>query len=486
MSSRGGTDRLAYSGRVRYLSTRDTDGSTEASFSEILLRGLAPDGGLYLPQAYPSVDAEQLASWRATWAEQGYAALGAQVLSLFIDDIPAEDLAELTHRAWNGEVFSTDQVVPVDQLEDGIWLAHLSEGPTAAFKDLAMQLLGQLFEYELARRDDRITIVGATSGDTGSAAEYAMLGRDRISVFMLTPAGRMSAFQRAQMFSLTDPKIHNLAIDGVFDDCQDLAKAVMNDAEFKAFHRIGAVNSINWARLVAQVVYYVAAWLQVTTADDQKVSFTVPTGNFGNICAGHVARQIGVPIDRLIVATNENDVLHEFFSTGAYRPRGADQTPATSSPSMDISKASNFERFIADLTGRDGARVAELFAGDGFDLAGTPEFDQLSQQYGFSSGRSSHADRIATIAELAHRTGVVIDPHTADGLLVARAQRDPQVPMIVLETALPVKFAETIEEALGETPELPDRFAGLLTAPQRVDERPADLERLKAYIRARA
>lgn len=471
---------------MRYLSTRDTDGSTAAGFSDILLHGLAPDGGLYLPESYPRVTPRDLARWRTVLAEQGYAALGAEVLGLFIDDIPAADLRELTARAWNGEVFATDQVVPVDRLEDGIWIAHLSDGPTAAFKDLAMQLLGQLFEYELERRDDRITVVGATSGDTGSAAEHAMLGRERISVFMLTPEGRMTPFQRAQMFSLDDPSIHNLAVEGVFDDCQDLVKAVMADPEFKAEHRIGAVNSINWARLVAQVVYYVAAWLRVTDADDQQVSFTVPTGNFGNVCAGHVARQLGLPIDRLVVATNENDVLDEFFRTGRYQPRGADLTVATSSPSMDISKASNFERFIADLFGRRGARVAELFTGGGFDLGGSREFDRVAEEYGFESGRSTHEDRVGTIRDLHQRTGVIVDPHTADALTVAREYAVAGTPMIVLETALPVKFADTIVEALGEIPALPERFAGLLEAPQHVDPLPADAQALKDYIAARA
>lgn len=258
---------------MRYVSTRDLDGQT-ASFSDILLAGLAPDGGLYLPQSYPRLTPATLAEWREVLTEQGYAALGHQVLSLFIDDIPSDDLLGICQRAWNGEVFATDDVVPVTELpEGGLWVAHLSDGPTAAFKDMAMQLLGQLFEYELARRGTTITILGATSGDTGSAAEHAMLGREGIDVFMLTPAGRMTPFQQAQMFSIDDPHIHNLAVEGVFDDCQDLVKAVMGDAEFKQRHRLGAVNSINWARLLAQVVYYVAAWLRVTEDDDELVSF---------------------------------------------------------------------------------------------------------------------------------------------------------------------------------------------------------------------
>ncbi|CAI9402865.1 threonine synthase [Aestuariimicrobium sp. T2.26MG-19.2B] len=468
---------------MRYLSTRDTD--IRASFCDILLEGLAAGGGLYLPESYPQLTREDLSGLRRLLAEGGYAAVGHRVLSLFIDDIPSDDLLAICRRAWNGQVFSSDEVVPVTELGDGLWLAHLSEGPTAAFKDLAMQLLGQLFEYELDRRNQTLTILGATSGDTGSAAEYAMSGRHGIETFMLTPAGRMTPFQQAQMFSLDDPSVHNLAVEGVFDDCQDLVKAVMGDATFKREHRIGAVNSINWARLVAQVVYYVVAWLRTTTSDDQQVSFTVPTGNFGNICAGHVARQMGLPIARLVVATNENDVLDEFFRTGVYRPRTPAETPATSSPSMDISKASNVERFVFDLVARDAARVRQLFAADlpeqgFFDLS--EEIGRVHEQFGFSSGSSTHADRVATIRRVHEQWGVTVDPHTADGVKVALDQRGSE-PMVVLETAVPVKFAETIREALGEEPELPERFAGLLDAPRHVDELTNSPEALKDYIR---
>lgn len=473
---------------MRYVSTRDLDGQT-ASFSDILLAGLAPDGGLYLPQSYPRLSQAMLAEWREVLNGQGYAALGHRVLNLFIDDIPSDDLVGICQRAWNGEVFATDDVVPVTELpEGGLWVAHLSDGPTAAFKDMAMQLLGQLFEYELARRGTTITILGATSGDTGSAAEHAMLGREGIDVFMLTPAGRMTPFQQAQMFSIDDPHIHNLAVEGVFDDCQDLVKAVMGDAEFKQRHRLGAVNSINWARLLAQVVYYVAAWLRVTEDDDELVSFAVPTGNFGNICAGHIAREMGLPIKQLVLATNENDVLDEFFRTGVYRVRGAHETAATSSPSMDISKASNFERFVFDLVGRDVARLRDLFVDQlgrtgSFDLSGTAEFAGLQQRFGFTSGASTHNDRIMTIRSL-HEDDVLVDPHTADAVRVARDHQGEE-PMIVLETALPVKFAETIVEAIDAEPELPERFAGLMEAPRRVDPLPNDAAALKAYIAER-
>jgi len=474
---------------VQYLSTRDPAGAT-LGFTDILLEGLAPDGGLYLPESYPQVDGARLASWRALLASEGYAALAHAVLSLFIDDIPSADLRELCARAYTDSVFADPQVVPVTELDGGLWLAHLSGGPTAAFKDMAMQLLGQLFEYELARRGAELNILGATSGDTGSAAEYAMLGRTGIRVFMLTPAGRMSPFQQAQMFSLDDPAIVNIAVTGVFDDCQDLVKAVASDLEFKARYSLGAVNSINWARLVAQVVYYIASWLRVTSTDDELVSFCVPTGNFGNIMAGHVARMMGLPIDRLVLATNENNVLDEFFRTGLYRVRSAAETHETSSPSMDISKASNFERFIFDLLGRDAARVRELFAvvlpRDGyFDLSGTPEFASLQQKYGFVSAASTHADRVATIRSLWETSGVLIDPHTADGVLVARDFVRPGVPMIVTETALPVKFAATIVEAIGREPDRPARFDGLESLPRHVIDLPNDADALKALIAAR-
>ena len=474
---------------MRYVSTRGLPGSPAASFSDILLEGLAADGGLYLPAEYPQVDAATLMSWRNVLATQGYPALAHQVLSLFVDDIPSDDLLGICQRAYTAEKFASSSIVPVERIGDGpLWLGHLSNGPTAAFKDMAMQLLGELFAYELGRRDDHLTILGATSGDTGSSAEYAMRGHERLSVFMLTPKGRMTPFQQAQMFGLQDANIHNIALDGVFDDCQDVVKAVNADAEFKAKYHIGAVNSINWARLVAQVVYYVAIWLRVTTTNDQRVSFAVPTGNFGDICAGHVAREMGLPIDTLILATNENNVLHEFFSTGRYRVRASSEVAATSSPSMDISKASNFERFVFDLLGRDAARVADLFGrqlseNGFFDLSGTPEFKRITERYGFVSGTSSHADRLQTIRGLYFDNGVLIDPHTADGVHVAHEWIGRvAAPIVVLETALPVKFAETIKEAIEVDLEIPPRFAEVMNAPRRVVDMPNDPQQVKDFI----
>jgi threonine synthase len=380
-----------------------------------------------------------------------------------------------------------EAIVPLKKLEPGVYLEALSNGPTLAFKDMAMQLLGNLFEYELARRGEELNILGATSGDTGSAAEYAIRGKKGVRVFMTSPHGRMSPFQQAQMFSLQDANIYNLAIEGVFDDCQDLVKAVSNDLDFKRKYKIGTVNSINWARLVAQVVYYFAGYFQATAANSEKVSFAVPSGNFGNICAGHVARMMGLPIDTLVLATNENDVLDEFFRTGVYRVRSSADTHETSSPSMDISKASNFERFVFDLLDRDGARIGQLFgdqlAKSGkFDLSSEPAFRQLRERYGFVSGKSTHADRLATIRDTYERFHLMIDTHTADGLKVARQNLAPGIPMIVLETALPIKFAETIIEALGHEPERPARFEGIEQLPKRVTVLPADAAAVKQFI----
>ena len=470
-----------------YLSTR---GHPERKhFCEILLEGLAPDGGLYLPEAYPMLDAAALARLRSVWQQQGYAALAFEILSLYIDDIPADDLRALCRKTYTAEVFGTPEIVPLKPLEGGLWLEALSNGPTLAFKDMAMQLLGNLFEYELARRGEHLNILGATSGDTGSAAEYAMRGKKGVRVFMLSPHGRMSPFQQAQMYSLMDENIHNIAIRGVFDDCQDIVKAVSNDLDFKRRHHIGTVNSINWARLLAQVVYYFAGYFQATPDETHRVSFTVPSGNFGNVCAGHVARQMGLPIDRLVVATNENDVLDEFFRTGVYRVRGSADTHETSSPSMDISKASNFERFVFDLLGRDAARCKSLFgealAREGrFDLSADPAFALAASRFGFDSGKSTHANRLATIRDVYARHGLMIDPHTADGVKVAREHLKPGVPMLVLETALPIKFADTLVEALGREPDRPAKFAGIEALPKRVQVLDADAQAVKALIEA--
>jgi threonine synthase len=476
-----------------YLSTRGH--ADRKHFCEILLEGLAPDGGLYLPERYPHLDDAALTRLRQVWQQKGYAALAFEILSLYIDDIPAADLKALCEKTYTAAVYGTEAIVPLKPLQakgdaaPDLYLQALSNGPTLAFKDMAMQLLGNLFEYELVRRGEELNILGATSGDTGSAAEYAMRGKKGVRVFMTSPHGRMSPFQQAQMFSLLDENIHNIAIEGVFDDCQDIVKAVSNDLEFKKKFKIGTVNSINWARLLAQVVYYFAGYFQATASNDQKVSFTVPSGNFGNVCAGHVARMMGLPVAQLVVATNENDVLDEFFRTGIYRVRGTADTHETSSPSMDISKASNFERFVFDLLGRDASQTKALF-GDAlnqqgrFDLSADPRFAEAAKRYGFVSGKSTHANRLATIRQVFEQYGLMIDTHTADGVKVAREHLQAGVPMLVLETALPIKFAATIVEALGREPDRPAKFEGIEALPKRVKVMSADVAQVKAYIAA--
>ena len=385
-------------------------------------------------------------------------------------------------------MFGTDDITPLTRLEDDLFIQQLSNGPTLAFKDMAMQLLGNLFEYVLNRAGEQINIVGATSGDTGSAAEYAMRGKKGVNVFMLSPYGKMSPFQRAQMFTLQDENIFNISVNNMFDACQDMVKAVNNDAEFKAKYKIGAVNSINWGRVVAQVVYYFKGYFAVANEVGEPVDFCVPSGNFGNICAAHVARQMGLPIRNLVVATNENDVLNEFFKTGGYHPRGLDQTYETSSPSMDITKASNLERFVFDLTGRDGAKLAALWhtveKEKGFDLS-AEDFARMHDQYGFRSDRSTHADRINSIREVFNKYGVQIDPHTADGYHAAKAHRQVGVKMVIMETALPAKFETTMQEALGSKPAMPAAVADLEKLPQRFDVMDADVQTLKDYVAAR-
>ena len=470
---------------MNYISTRGD--ATPRRFCEIVLEGLAPDGGLYLPESYPQVSRSTLAAWRKVYAAQGYAALAFEILSLYIDDIPAPDLKAICEKTYTAAIFGNPAITPLKKLEGGLYLEALSNGPTLAFKDMAMQLLGNLFEYELARRGEQLNILGATSGDTGSAAEYAMRGKRGVRVFMLSPHGRMSPFQQAQMFSLQDANIHNIAVEGVFDDCQDIVKAVSNDLDFKRRYKIGTVNSINWARLLAQVVYYFAGYFQATQNEDEKVSFTVPSGNFGNICAGHVAREMGLPVAQLVVATNENDVLDEFFRTGIYRVRGSADTFETSSPSMDISKASNFERFIFNLLGNDAAQTRALFADalaqqGQFDLSQHPRFALAASQFGFASGKSTHANRLQTIRDVYQQHGVMVDTHTADGVKVAREHQQSDVPMVVLETALPIKFAATITEALGKAPEIPAAFAGLEDLPKRFVVVPADVDAVKQIV----
>ncbi|MGV1034740.1 MAG: threonine synthase [Microbacteriaceae bacterium] len=468
---------------MQFISTR---GSSLGQYSDILLEGLAPDGGLAVPQQLPQLQPSDFEAWRTL----DYAELATEVIGLFATDIPREDLARMCRTAYTRDRFPTASVVPLTPIGEQLTMVGLSEGPTLAFKDMAMQFLGEVLEYTLAKTNRVLNVLGATSGDTGSAAEYALRGRDHVAVFMLSPQGRMSAFQRAQMYSLQDANVHNIAVEGVFDECQALVKQLSEDLSFKRKQHLGAVNSINFGRISAQIVYYIWAWLRATDAvtpaerAEFAVSFAVPSGNFGNILSGLYAKLMGLPVHRLVLAVNENNVLDEFFRTGHYRPRSAANTLATSSPSMDVSRASNLERFIFELLGRDGTRTAAAWR----ELEATAEIDLSSEQgrfeaeFGIVSGTSTHDDRLATIRSVAERSGVIIDPHTADGVKVAREWVEPGTPMLVLETAKPAKFADTIAEALGTPVAIDDETQALLDAPQRVLPMPNDERELRAYL----
>ena len=465
---------------MKYVSTRGH--AAGQSFTDILLEGLAPDGGLAVPEQWPRIMRPKLDAMR----DLAYPQLAFEILRFFADDFPGAALKAACEKAYTKEAFGAPEITPLRTLAPNLHLLACSSGPTLAFKDIAMQLIGHLFEFVLERQDRTLNVLGATSGDTGSAAEHALKGKARVRVFMLSPHGRMSPFQRAQMYALQDANIFNIAVEGVFDDCQDMVKAVNADAAFKARHAIGAVNSINWARIVAQVVYYFKGYFAATRSNDEPVSFAVPSGNFGNIFAAHVAKRMGLPIKRLVLATNENDVLDEFFRTGRYRPRGTAETHATSSPSMDISKASNFERFIWDMVEQDGEKVAwlwkQLEEKGGFDLSGDRAWERIEDESGFVSGRSLHADRIATIRQVKKDYGVVIDPHTADGVKIALRLRDLGTPMVCVETALPAKFEATIVEALGERPPRPAGFEGIEDRPQKCEVIGTDVPALKDFI----
>ncbi len=464
---------------MRYISTRGN--MSPKTFSEVVLSGLASDGGLAIPESYPKISKSELGEWRSL----NYPDLAFKIISKFVDDIPETDLRSIIDQTYTSEAFHNDEITPLKTLEPGVHILSLSNGPTLAFKDIAMQFLGNLFEYVLEKSGKELNILGATSGDTGSSAEYAMKGKNGIRIFMLSPYGKMTAFQTAQMFSLQDPNIFNISIRGVFDDCQDIVKVVSNDSEFKESNHIGTVNSINWARIVAQIVYYFKGYFAATSSNEQQVSFAVPSGNFGNICAGHVAFMMGLPIKKLILATNENDVLHEFFSTGCYRPRTAEETSHTSSPSMDISKASNFERFVFDMTSRDAEEVRKLWKevdnNRPFDISGTLLWEKIRKSH-IISGTSNHKARIETIREMHSKYGVLVDPHTADGLKVGLNYREKNIPLICLETALPAKFSESIVEAIGVEPSRPNGYDNLEDLPQHFVEMAADAAEIKAFI----
>ncbi len=475
---------------LEYLSTRGM--RNLGSFSEVLLQGLAPDEGLAMPSNFKKIDSEEL----LRWSNMPYPKLASKVLSCFVNDIDYKTLECLCNFAYTEENFENKEITPLEyfgkEQNTDLFLLELSNGPTLAFKDLAMQMLGQFFEYVLDKKGLTLNILGATSGDTGSAAEYAMRNKSKISVFMLSPEGRMSAFQKAQMYSLIDDQIHNLVVPGTFDLCQDLVKAVSADLKFKNKHRIGTVNSINWGRICSQIVYYFYGYFRVIEKTRNKfmtpVSFSVPSGNFGNIFSGYMAKKMGLPIENLVLATNENDVLDEFFKTGLYRVRGLDETFKTSSPSMDISKASNFERFIFDILQNNSDRVRNLWeklGSEGSFIIDDSDSVLAIKRSGIVSGCSTHQNRIETIKNIKYKYNRIIDPHTADGLFVARKNLKPNIPMVCLETALPVKFSKTVFESLGENPLAPKKFYDLEKKPQKFTKINNDVQSLKEYIQER-
>ncbi|VVT11917.1 threonine synthase [Erythrobacter sp. EC-HK427] len=466
---------------MKYISTR---GSAPAlDFEGVTLAGLASDGGLYVPESWPRFSEGEITAM----AGLPYAELAVRVMAPFTaGSLTEEQLRALCEGAYGR--FSHDAVTPLTQFDQQHWLLELFHGPTLAFKDVALQLLGRLFEHFLEKSDRHLTIVGATSGDTGSAAIDAVAGRERVDIFMLHPEGRVSDVQRRQMTTVLAPNVHNIAISGSFDDAQAMVKAMFVDPALASSHggrfHIGAVNSINWARLMAQVVYYFAAALQLG-APQRKVAFSVPTGNFGDVFAGYVAAQMGLPIERLIVATNVNDILHRALSTGDY---SAGHVTPTAAPSMDIQVSSNFERLLFCEGGRDGAALAEQMRG--FEATKAMQLTNAQRQGAaalFTSARVDEAQMAQAMAYAAAHYGEIIDPHTAIGLHAAREVGvDPAVPVVTLATAHPAKFRDAVERATGARPALPKRVGDLFEREERYDSLPGDYAAVRDYVTARA
>ena len=460
---------------MRYVSTRGT--APVLSFEETMLTGLARDGGLYVPESWPTLDAATIAGF----AGQPYEDVAFAVMKPFIGDtFDDATFRGIIARAY--APFGHAARCPLVQVDAGDWLLELFHGPTLAFKDVAMQLIGQMFQTALARRGERVTIVGATSGDTGSAAIEAFRGLEAVDVFILYPHNRVSEVQRRQMTTPTEPNVHALAVEGDFDTCQALVKAMFNDFAFRDRMRLAAVNSINWARILAQAVYYFTAAVALG-APGRPVAFSVPTGNFGDIYAGHVARQMGLPVERLVIATNANDILHRTLATGRHDKAGV--TP-TITPSMDIEVSSNFERLLFDLHDREGAAVVALMAelGTGGFALSQGVLDRL--RHGFASGRASEAETAAMIRTMHATAGQVVDPHTAVGLVAAAANRgDAAVPMVTLATAHPAKFPDAVQAACGQRPGLPPRMADLYDRDERVTVVPGNLAAVEAVIAER-
>lgn len=456
---------------MRYISTRG--GITPISFKDAVMMGLAPDGGLLLPQSYPAVTREQLESWRRLT----YPELAFEVISRYVDDIPAGDLKALITRSY--ATFSHPGVTPLVK-QDGLYILELFHGVTLAFKDVALQFLGNLFEYILAERKQTLNIIGATSGDTGSAAIHGVRGKKGISIFILHPHGKTSAVQALQMTSVTDANVHNIAVRGTFDDCQDMVKELFGDLEFKEKYSLGAVNSINWARVLAQVVYYFYAWLRVTDETAAPVHFSVPTGNFGDIFAGYVAKRMGLPVDKLLLATNENNILTRFINSSDY---SLGTVVSTVSPSMDIQIASNFERYLFHLFAENPARLKEAFSElkEHGRISCTPDEMALVRK-DFCSTSVDQAATLQEIRDFYRETGYLLDPHTAVGVKAALDLLPSDSARICLATAHPAKFSETVEQSLGFTVPVPESVKELYGKPTRCEIMDADLRAVRDFI----
>jgi len=460
---------------MKYISTRG--GIEPISFKDAVMMGLATDGGLLLPQSFPSLSRETIESWRGL----SYEELAFNIIAPFADDIPATDLKALIHSSY--KTFAHPEITPVIH-KGGVHILELFHGPTFAFKDVALQLLGNIFEYLLKERGEKMNIVGATSGDTGSAAIYGVRGKENINIFILHPHGRTSRIQALQMTTVTDANVFNIAVNGTFDDCQNMVKTLFSDILFKQEHSLGAVNSINWARVLAQVVYYFYAWLKVTAHSSKDIVFSVPTGNFGDIFAGYVAKRMGLPIAKLILATNENNILTRMvndgdYSTGAVVP--------TLSPSMDIQVASNFERYLFYLFDENPARVNSSLAA--FSATGkmhftSEELNRVSQE--FSSASVNREQTLRTITDFNRNCGYLLDPHTAVGVRAALDSMITGVEFICLATAHPAKFGEAVKLAINEDVKLPQGLNGLDNLPSRCEIMDAELQKIRRFIEANA
>ncbi len=456
---------------MRYISTRG--GIQPIAFKDAVMMGLATDGGLLLPQTYPQLSSAMLEEWRSL----SYAELAFRIISLYVDDIPDNELKALIDRSY--ATFSHPDVTPVVH-HDGVYILELFHGLTLAFKDVALQFLGNIFEYILAERGEHLNIIGATSGDTGSAAIHGVRGKKGINIFIMHPEGKTSPVQALQMTTVTDANVHNIAIRGTFDDCQDMVKAFFNDLEFKEKYSLGAVNSINWARVLAQVVYYVYAWLRVTDHAGQRVSFSVPTGNFGDIFAGFVAKSMGLPVDKLLLATNENNILTRFVNNGDY---SLADVVATASPSMDIQVASNFERYLYHLYNQDSAKVCAAFAElrEKGRITFTPE-EMTHVRQTFCSASVNQAETLETIGAFNRETGYLLDPHTAVGVRAALDLLPADMARICLATAHPAKFGEAVQQATGAAAPVPQSIAALEGMPVRCEVMDADIEKVRAFF----